>query len=129
MGARYLKGEEAVIRSHYPTSRRWEILALIPDRTWVQIGVKARTMGIRRTKAAKGDSICEGRKRSGYLWSDSDNVKFDLLYPTATHEQLLNTFHTKTWISLRSHAEKRDIHRTKEAKARQVKIGRRNAKE
>jgi hypothetical protein len=128
MGARYLKAEEAVIRARYPTSRRWQILALIPGRTWVEICAKARKMGIHRTKAAKGDSICEGRKLSRYLWSDSDNVKFDLLYPTATHEQLLNTFHTKTWISIRSHAEKRRIHRTKEAKARQVKIGREKAK-
>jgi hypothetical protein len=44
MGARYLKAEEAVILTHYPTARRWKILALIPDRTWEEIGAKARKM-------------------------------------------------------------------------------------
>jgi hypothetical protein len=62
MGERWLKAEEAVIQTHYPTSRRWEILARIPGRTLVEIGAKARKMGIHRTKEAKGDSIREGRK-------------------------------------------------------------------
>jgi len=128
MGARYLKVEDEAIKAHYPTATRREILRLIPTRTWNQIGVRARRINVYRTTKAKGTAIIESRKESGYLWSDSDNIKFDLLYPGATQEQLLNTFHTKTWSSIRSHAEKRGIHRTREAIGRQMNIGRRNAR-
>jgi hypothetical protein len=98
MGDRYLKAEEEVIQTHYPTSRRREILALIPSRTWSEIGVKARKMGIHRTKEAKGDSIREGRMM------------------------------LKCLKSIFSHARRRYLHRTKEAKARQVQIGREEEK-
>lgn len=128
MGGRYLKVEDELIMMHYPTATREEIKRLIPTRTWDQIGVRARRMNVYRMTKAKGTSILEGRKESGYIWSDSDNAKFDLLYPTATQAQLLATFHTRTWISIRSHAEKRKIHRTREAKGRQMNIGCRNAR-
>lgn len=128
MGARYLKAEEAVIRSHYPSSRRWRILALIPGRTWVEIGVKARKMGIRRTKAAKGNSIREGRKSLKHSWSDVDNDKLDRYYPHSTRSALLNFFYPRTLLSIQAHAEKRHIHRTREAISREINIGRENAR-
>jgi hypothetical protein len=128
MGARYLKAEEAVILSHYPTSRRWEILALIPGRTWVEIGAKARKMRVLRTSAAKGQSVREGRKVLTSSWSFKDNFLLDRLYPTATHAELLDAFQNRTLKSIFSHARRRGLHRSKEAKARQVKIGRKEAK-
>jgi hypothetical protein len=128
MGERWLKAEEAVIPTHYPTSRRWEILAMIPGRTWGEIGVKARKMGIHRTKAAKGDSIREGRMMLKSTYSDGENERFDRLYPTSTHAELLVAFPERTLKSIFSHARRRHLHRTKEAKARQVQIGRENAR-
>jgi hypothetical protein len=124
MGERWLKAEEAVIPAHYPTSRRWEILAMIPSRTWGEIGVKARKMGIHRTKEAKGDSIREGRMMLKCTYSDGENERFDMLYPTSTHADLLVAFPDRTLKSICSHARRRHLHRTPEAKARQVQIGR-----
>lgn len=118
MGARYLKAEEAVIRSHYPSSRRWEILALIPGRTWVEIGAKARKMKIHRTSAAKGDSIREGRALLESTYGTLENILFDRLYSSATHAQLLDAFPKRTLKSIFSHARRRGLHRSKEAKAR-----------
>lgn len=128
MGERYLKAEEVVIQSHYPTSRRWEILALIPGRTWVEIGAKARKMGIHRNKDAKGDSIREGRMLLKSTYSFTENVRFDRIYPTATHAELLDAFPKRTLKSIFSHARRQGLHRSKEAKARQVKVGRENAR-
>lgn len=128
MGERWLKAEEAVIPTHYPTSRRREILALIPSRTWSEIGVKARKMGIHRTKEAKGDSIREGRMMLKCTYSDGENERFDRLYPTSTHAELLVAFPDRTLKSIFSHARRRYLHRTKEAKARQVQIGREEEK-
>jgi hypothetical protein len=128
MGERYLKAEEAVIRAHYPTSRRWNILALIPSRTWAEIGVKARKMGIHRNKEAKGDSIREGRMMLKCAYSDGENERFDRIYPTSTHAELLVAFPDRTLNSIFSHARRRHLHRTKEAKAIQMKIGREEAK-
>jgi hypothetical protein len=127
MGERWLKAEEAVIPTHYPTARRWEILALIPDRTWVEIGVKARKMGIHRNKEAKGNSIREGRKTHKDAWSDLQNERFDRLYPTETREELLAAFPNRTFVSIQSHAQKRHIHRSREATGRQMNIGREEA--
>jgi hypothetical protein len=127
MGERYLKAEEAVILSHYPTSRRWEILALIPGRTWVEIGAKARKMGIHRNKDAKGDSIRDGRILLKSTYRDAENARLDMIYPTATHAELLDAFPKRTIKSIFSHARRRGLHRSKEANARQVKIGRENA--
>ncbi len=127
MGARYLKAEETVIRAHYPTSRRWKILALIPDRTWVEIGAKARKMGIHRNKEAKGDSIREGRMLLKSAYSFTENALFDRIYPTATHAELLDAFPNRTLKSIFSHARRRGLHRTKDAKAEQIKIGRQEA--
>ncbi len=124
MGARYLKAEEAVIRKYYPTSRRWEILALIPGRTWVEIGVKARRMGIHRNKDAKGDSIREGRRQLNNTYSDAENERLDMIYPTATHAEPLDARPNRTLKSIFSHARRRRRHRLKEAKARHVKVGR-----
>jgi hypothetical protein len=128
MGERYLKAEEMAIRTHYPTSRRWKILSIIPGRTWAAIGVKARKMGIHRTKEAKGDSICEGRKSHKNAWSDLQNERFDLLYPIRTYAQLLAAFPERSRISIRSHAQKRHLHRTREAVGREINIGRENAR-
>jgi uncharacterized lipoprotein YddW (UPF0748 family) len=127
MGERYLKAEEAVILSHYPTSRRWKILSLIPGRTWAEIGVKARKMGIHRTKEAKGDSIREGRMLLKSTYEFSENTLLDKIYPTATHAELRDAFPNRTLKSIFSHARRRDLHRTKETKARQMKIGREEA--
>ena len=128
MGARYLKEEETVIRSRYPTESKEEILKLIPGRTWAQIGVHARTMRILRTTEAWGNSIREGRKTLKHTWSDTDNLLFDTRYPVATHAQLLATFPGRSWLSIRSHAQKRGVHRTREAAGRQISIGRENAR-
>jgi hypothetical protein len=128
MGERWLKAEEAVIQTHYPTSRRWEILARIPGRTLVEIGAKARKMGIHRTKEAKGDSIREGRKSHKDAWSDLQNERFDRLYPIVTREELLAAFPNRTFVSIQSHAQKRHIYRSREATGRQMNIGREEAK-
>jgi hypothetical protein len=128
MGARYLKVEEAVIRKYYPTAARWKIMGMMPDRTWAEIGVKARKMGIHRTSAAKGDSIREGRKLNPNAWSDEDNDKFNRYYPHSTRSALLEFFKPKTWLAIQSHAQKRHLHRTREAVGREINIGRENAR-
>jgi len=128
MGARYLKVEETVIRAQYPTASRTEILELIPDRSWAQIGVHARRMRILRTTKARGNAISEGRKALKHAWSDMDNKRFDAMYPTVTRAQLSAAFPSRTWLSLQSHAQKRQLHRTRQAVGRQVDIGRSNAR-
>ena len=128
MGARYLKIEDTVIQVHYPTASRAEILELIPNRTWAQIGVHARKKGIHRTSKAWGNSVREGRKILKHSWSDEENAKFDRYYPHSTQEALLKFFYSRTWLALQSHAEKRNIHRTREAVTREIKIGRKNAR-
>ena len=115
MGARYLKIEDTVIEVHYPTATKEEILELIPNRTWAEIGVHARKKGIHRTSKAWGNSVREGRKLHKDAWTDKDNDKFDRYYPQSTREALLNFFYPRTWLALQSHAQKRHIHRTREA--------------
>ena len=129
MGERYLKREETVIAVHYPTSTREEIMALIPNRTWTQIGIHARQMGIFRTSQAWGNSIREGRNILRNSWSVKDNFLFDRLYPFATYEELLLHFPDRTLTALQSHAHVRHLHRTREAAGREMNIGRRNARE
>ena len=126
MGARYLKTEDEVIRSHYPTALRDEILKLIPNRTWAEIGVHARKKGIHRTSKAWGASVREGRKLLRNTWSVKDNYFFDRWYPTQTREWLLAAFPNRSWLALQSHAHKRSIHRSREAIGRQMNIGRKN---
>jgi hypothetical protein len=128
MGERYLKAEEEAIRELYPTATRFEILSRIPDRTWGEIGVKARKMGIHRTKEAKGESVREGRKKLKHSWSDAANERFDLVYPNLTRAHLLNAFSSRTWLSIVSHAQKRHLHRTREAVGREISIGREEAR-
>jgi len=128
MGARYLKVEETVIRAQYPTTSRTEILELIPGRTWAQIGVHARRMRILRTTKARGISIAEGRKALKHAWSIADNKRFDAMYPIVTRAQLSAAFPSRTWKSLQSHAQKRHLHRTRQAAGKQVNIGRSNAR-
>lgn len=128
VGARYLKTEEATIVSHYPTAPRDKILKLIPNRTWAQIGVKARKMGIHRTSKAWGNSTREGRKLHKDAWTDQQNELFDRLYPTETRVQLLAAFPDKAWTALQSHAQKRHLHRTSEATRREMQIGKKNAR-
>jgi hypothetical protein len=123
MGERWLKAEEEIIRTDYPTGTRAEIIELIPDRTWGQIGVHARRMGIHRTSTAWGNSIREGRKTLRGAWSDKDNERFDNVYPHLTRVELLAAFPSKGWLALRSHAQRRGIHRTTEATKRQIRIG------
>jgi len=129
MGARYLKVEETIIRARYPTAPRAEILEAIPGRTWAQIGVHARRMRILRTTKARGNSIADGRKALKHAWSDMDNKRFDAMYPTVTRAQLSAAFPSRTWESLQSHAQKRQLHRTRQAVGMQVNIGRNNLKE
>jgi hypothetical protein len=129
MGARYLKAEEDVIVNYYPTAPRAEMLERIPDRTWNQIGVHARHMRVLRTTSAWGNSIREGRKNLKHSWSDEDNDKFDRYYPHSTRSALLNFFYPRTWFSIQSHAQKRHLHRTREAVGRQINIGREEARE
>jgi hypothetical protein len=128
MGARYLKTEDEAIVEYYPTASRDKILKLIPDRTWEQIGVRARRMRILRTSKAWGNSIREGRKAMPNSWSAEDNDKFDSYYPHSTRSALLNFFYPRTWLSIQSHAQKRHLHRTREAAGRQMNIGRENAR-
>jgi hypothetical protein len=128
MGARYLKIEDTVIEVHYPTAPRAEILELIPNRTWAQIGVHARKKGIHRTSKAWGNSIREGRKTLRDTWSDEDNKKLDSLYPNATHAQLLAAFPSRVLTAIRDRAQRRGLHRTREATGRQIQIGRKEAK-
>jgi len=128
MGARYLKVEEIAIGARYPTASKEEILKLIPGRTWLQIGVHARHMGILRTTQAWGSSIREGRKDLKHAWSDSDNERFNRLYPVLTRAAMFTAFPSRSWKSLQSHAQKRGIRRTREAKCRQISIGRGNTK-
>lgn len=120
MGARYLKIEDTVIEVHYPTATRAEILELIPNRTWGQIGVHARNKGIHRTSKARGNSVREGRKSHKDAWTDQQNELFDALYPKQTREQLLAAFPNRSWLALQSHAQKRSIHRTPEAIRTQI---------
>ena len=127
MGARYLKTEDEVILRYYPTAPRFEILERIPNRTWDQIGAHARKRRIHRTSKAWGISVREGRKKLKHSWSDAANERFDLVYPNLTRAHLLNAFPSRTWPSITSHAQKRHLHRTREAKAREMNIGRENA--
>ena len=124
MGARYLKTEDEVIERDYPIASRAEILERIPNRTWAQIGVKARNMGIHRTSKAWGNSVREGRKLCRDAWTDQQNELLDALYPEQTYAQLLAAFPTKTITAIRSHAQQRHLHRTREAVGRQINIGR-----
>ncbi len=128
MGARYLKTEDDAIVKYYPTAPRAEILEHVPNRTWAQIGVKARKMGIHRTSKAWGISVREGRKLHKDAWTDQQNELFDVLYPKQTYAQLLAAFPNKSLLALQSHAQKRGIHRSREAVGRQMNIGRRNAR-
>ena len=128
MGARWLKSEEKAIVNHYSTASRTEMLERIPDRTWSQIGVHARHMRVLRTTIAWGNSVRQGRKTLKHAWSDKDNERFDAIYPIATRAQLRAAFPSRTWKSIQSHAQKRHIHRTREAAGREINIGRRNAR-
>jgi len=105
------------------------MLVLIPDRTWEEIGVHARRMGIHRTTQARGNSIRAGRKEIKGAWSDEENERFDELYPYSARGFLLSAFYPRTRLAIQSHAEKRHLHRTREAISREIQIGKRNAKE
>lgn len=128
MGARYLKTEEEAIVERYPTASRAEILTLIPDRTWAQIGVHARSMGIHRATQSWGNSIREGRKVLRNSWSEADNMRLDKLYPTETRADLLAGFPNRSYIAIRSHAQRRHLQRTFYATGREINIGREKAK-
>jgi hypothetical protein len=128
MGARYLKAEEKEIVDHYSTASRAEMLERIPNRTWPQIGVHARHMRVLRTTTAWGNSVREGRKKLIHSWSDADNERFDLLYPIRTYAQLLAAFPERSRKSIRSHAQKRHLYRTRETVGREINIGREKAK-
>jgi hypothetical protein len=128
MGARYLKTEDEIIARDYPTASKENILELIPNRTWAEIGVHARKKGIHRSSEAWGNSVREGRKLHKDAWTDQQNELFDVLYPEQTRAQLIDAFHNRTWLAIQSHAQKRNIHRTREAVGRQMNIGRKNAR-
>jgi hypothetical protein len=124
MGERYLKAEERIIREHYPTATRTEILELIPNRTWRQIGVHARKMGVHRTSETWGNSVREGRKLLPDSWSVEENMQLVRFYPQHTRAEICAALPRRAWKAIRSHAHKLDIERTREAKARQIQIGR-----
>jgi len=128
MGARWLKAEEKAIVARYSTASPAEMCRRIPDRTWSQIGVHARHMRVLRTTVAWGNSVRQGRKRLKHAWSDKDNERLDTIYPILARAQLRAAFPSRTWKSLQSHAQKRHLHRTREATGRQINIGRRNAR-
>lgn len=129
MGSRYLKAEEEAIRDFYPTATRTDMLALIPDRTWEEIGTHARRMRVLRTTQAKGNSIRNGKKEIKGAWSDEENERFNELYPYSARGFLIAAFYPRTWLALQSHAEKWHLHRTREAVSREIKIGKkRNAR-
>ena len=128
MGARYLKREDEAILRYYPTAPRAEIIKLIPNRTWDQIGVHARKKDIHRTSKAWGNSIREGRKSLKHTWSDEDNKKLETLYPHATYALLLATFPSRTLPAIRDRAQRQGLHRTREAIGREIEIGRRKAR-
>jgi len=128
MGARYLKTEDTVIEVHYPTAPKEEILALIPDRTWAQIGVHARKKGIHRTSEAWGNSIREGRKSLKDTWSDEEDKKLEALYPSATYALLFATFPSRSMVAIRDRAQRQGLHRSPEAISRQIQIGRKNTR-
>jgi len=128
MGARYLKAEEEEIVNYYPTASSTEMCKRIPHRTWAQIGARARRMGVHRTPQAKGNSVRDGRKSLKDAWSDSDNERFDTIYPNVTHTQLFVAFPDRTLSSIQAHASDRHLYRTREAKVKQIAIGRENAR-
>ena len=124
MGDRWLKSEESEIVDHYSTASPAEMVLRIPERTWAQICVHARRMRVLRTTEARGNSIREGRGLLKHAWSIADNKRFDAMYPTATRAQLRATFPSRTWLSIQSHAQRRQLHRTREAAGNQINIGR-----
>ena len=128
MGARYLKVEEEILRAYFPTASRKEILEKIPTRTWAQLSAHARRMSIHRTTKAKGDSIREGRKTLKKSYSDAENNRFRRMYPVASRKELLAAFPKRTLAGLRSHAYILKVFRSREAKARETKIGREEAR-
>lgn len=128
MGARYLKTEDEVIVRYYPTASKEEILELIPNRTWAQIGVHARKKGIHRTSKTWGNSIREGRKSLKDTWSDGDEKKLEALYPHATYKLLFAAFPSRSMAAIRDRAQRQGLHRSPEAISRQIQIGRKNAR-
>ena len=128
MGARYLRTEDRAIEAYYPTATKEEILELIPNRTWAEIGVHARKKGIHRTSKAWGNSVREGRKALTNAWSDKDKKKLDSVYPHATYALILAAFPCRNLTAIRDRAQRQGLHRTKEARCRQIAIGRKNAR-
>ena len=124
MGERWLKAEEEIIRTDYPTAPRAEIVELIPDRTWGQIGVHARTMGVHRTSETWGNSVREGRKLLPDSWSVSENMQLIKFYPRHTRAEICAALPRRAWKSIRCHARRLDLSRTREAKVREIQIGR-----
>ena len=128
MGERWLKTEEETIRTHYPTAPRAEILALIPNRTWLQVSAHARRMGVHRTSETWGNSVREGRKLLPDSWTLAENLLLNQFYPQHTRAEICAALPRRAWKAIRCHAHKLDIERTREAKARQIQIGRGNAR-
>ena len=129
MGSRYLKTEDEVLFSDYPTASREKILEKIPNRTWPQLSAHARRRGIHRATEAKGDSIREGRKELRGSWTNAENDRFRRLYPVMSQKLLLDAFPKRSMSALSSHAYTLKVRRTREAKACAVEIGRRNVRE
>jgi hypothetical protein len=85
-------------------------------------------MGIYRTSEAWGNSVARGRRTLKSAYSDKENERFDRVYPVYTREDLLKFFPMRSLNALTTHAQRRQIHRTKEAIRKQVKIGRETTK-
>jgi hypothetical protein len=125
MGERYLKTEEETIRTHYPTATRDEILTLMPGRTWVQIGAHARKRGVHRTSETWGNSVREGRKLLPNSWDIGENIQLINFYPQHTRAEICAALPRRAWKAIRMHAHRLGIERTREAKAREIQLGRR----
>jgi hypothetical protein len=128
MGSRYLKVEETVIVEDYPFCSRAKILEKIPGRTWEQIGVHARSMGVHRTSQTWGNSVREGRKHLPDSWTLAENLLLNQFYPQHTRAEICAALPRRAWKAIRCHARRLDTARTREAKARQIQIGRGNAR-
>jgi DNA invertase Pin-like site-specific DNA recombinase len=63
---KWSQGEEEVIRQHYETMPRDELMALLPERTWRQIAAKGRDFELERRVRAKA-----GGNRSYASWEDA----------------------------------------------------------
>lgn len=81
--------EEDIIKKYYPYGDREIILKYLPDKTWANIGAKARRMNILRTR---------------HYWSQEDNKWLKEFYHIKTINEIMLKFPYKTKQSIFDHA-------------------------